>query len=155
MPENKGLQENIPSDAVKLVELFALQELACESLTKKEERTNKKGIKYDTYVHRVNYCLRQRIDALKLVSVRYNQKREKAHYDNVQRCGSVWTCPFCARKISEGRRQELKTAVDNWQRKGGYVYLVTVTNRHHMGDNLPDLLKGQSKATKTLGENQG
>ena len=77
VPENKGLQENIPSDAVKLVELFALQELACESLTKKEERTNKKGIKYDTYVHRVNYCLRQRIDALKLVSVRYNQKERK------------------------------------------------------------------------------
>ena len=54
-----------------------MQELACESLTKKEERTNKKGIKYDTYVHRVNYCLRQRIDALKLVSVRYNQKERK------------------------------------------------------------------------------
>lgn len=152
VPENKGFQENIPSDAVKLVELFALQELACESLTKKEERTNKKGIKYDTYVHRVNYCLRQRVDALKLVSVRYNQKREKAHYDNVQRCGSVWTCPFCARKISEGRRQELKTAVDNWQRKGGYVYLVTITNRHHKGDNLPDLLKGQSKAKQKLWE---
>ena len=91
VPENKGLEENIPSDALKLVELFALQELSCESLTKKEERTNGKGIKYDTYVHRVNYCLRQRIDALKLVSVRYNEKREKAHYDNVQRCGSVWT----------------------------------------------------------------
>ena len=40
MPENKGLEENIPSDALKLVELFALQELSCESLTKKEERTN-------------------------------------------------------------------------------------------------------------------
>ena len=79
-------------------------------------------------------------------------KKEKAHYDNVQRCGSVWTCPFCARKISEGRRQELKTAVDNWQRKGGYVYLVTITNRHHKGDNLPDLLKGQSKAKQKLWE---
>ena len=152
VPENKGLEENIPSDALKLVELFALQELSCESLTKKEERTNGKGIKYDTYVHRVNYCLRQRVDALKLVSVRYNQKRQKAHYDNVQRCGSVWTCPFCARKISEGRRLELKTAVDNWQRKGGYVYLVTITNRHHKGDNLPDLLKGQSKAKQKLWE---
>ena len=152
MPENKGLEENIPSDALKLVELFALQELSCESLTKKEERTNGKGIKYDTYVHRVNYCLRQRVDALKLVSVRYNQKRQKAHYDNVQRCGSVWTCPFCARKISEGRRQDLKSAVDNWQRRGGYVYLVTVTNRHHKGDNLPDLLKGQSKAKQKLWE---
>ena len=84
----QGLQENIPSDAVKLVELFALQELACESLTKKEERTNKKGIKYDTYVHRVNYCLRQRIDALKLVSVRYNQKRESP----LRQRTALWQC---------------------------------------------------------------
>lgn len=152
VPENKGLQPIAPSEAVKLVELFTLQELACDSLTKKEERTNKKGIKYDTYVHRVNYCLRQRIDAGNCVSVRYNEKREKAHYDNVQRCGSVWTCPFCARKITEGRRQELKTAVSNWHKQGGYVYLVTLTNRHHKGDNLPDLLKGQSKAKQKLWE---
>lgn len=152
VPENKGLQPIAPSEAVKLVELFTLQELACDSLTKKEERTNKKGIKYDTYVHRVNYCLRQRIDAGSLVSVRYNEKREKAHYDNVQRCGSVWTCPFCARKITEGRRQDLKTAVSNWHKQGGYVYLVTLTNRHHKGDNLPDLLKGQSKAKQKLWE---
>lgn len=151
-PENKGLQPIVPSEAVKLVELFTIQELACDSLTKKEERTNKKGIKYDTYVHRVNYCLRQRIDHRSLVSVRYNEKREKAHYDNVQRCGSVWTCPFCARKITEGRRQDLKTAVSNWHKQGGYVYLVTLTNRHHKGDNLPDLLKGQSKAKQKLWE---
>ena len=46
----------------------------------------------------------------------------------------------------------MKSAVDNWQRRGGYVYLVTVTNRHHKGDNLPDLLKGQSKAKQKLWE---
>lgn len=77
MPENKGLQGNITSDALKLVELFALQELSCDCLTKKEQRTNKKGNKYDTYVHRVNYCLRQRVDAGSLVSVRYNEKEKK------------------------------------------------------------------------------
>ena len=38
MPENKGLEENIPSDALKLVELFALQELSCESLTRKKKK---------------------------------------------------------------------------------------------------------------------
>ena len=32
------------------------------------------------------------------------------------------------------------------------MYLVTITNRHHKGDNLPDLLKGQSKAKQKLWE---
>lgn len=149
VPENKGLEL---SEAQKLVELFCVQELACDCLTEKVERTNKKGEKHLTYVHRVNYCLRQRVDATKSVSVRYNEKREKAHYDNVQRCGSVWTCPFCGRKITEGRRQEMKIGIDNWQARGGYVYLVTLTNRHHRGDDLKQLVKGQTKAKKVLWE---
>lgn len=152
VPENKGLQGNDLEEAHKLVELFAVQELACSCLPETEKRTNKNGVIYDTHVHRVNYCLKRRIDASKQVSVRYNEKREKAHYDNVQRCGSVWTCPFCARKITEGRRAEMKTAVDAWQKKGGYVYLVTLTNSHHKGDNLPDLLKGQARAKQKLWE---
>ena len=152
VPENKGLQGNDLEEAQKLVELFAVQDLSCSCLTEKEHRVNKKGVSYETYVHRVNYCLKRRIDASKQVSVRYNEKREKAHYDNVQRCGSVWTCPFCARKITEGRREEMKTAVDGWQKRGGYVYLVTLTNSHHKGDNLPDLLKGQARAKQKLWE---
>lgn len=152
VPETKGFQQNAVDEAKKIVELFAVQELACECLTERTKRTNADGKVHDTYVHRVNYCLRQRIDAGKSVSVRYNQSRDKAHYDNVQRCGSVWTCPFCSRKIAEGRRQEMKTAIANWQKEGGYVYLVTFTNRHHAGDNLDDLLKGQAKAKKRLWE---
>ena len=150
--DTKGFQQNELSEAQKLVELFALQDLACECLPETVERTNKEGKTYQTHVHRVNYCQKRRIDGTKPVSVRYNQKRKKAHYDNVQRCGSVWTCTFCGRKITEGRRQEMKTAVANWHAQGGYVYLVTVTNRHHRGDGLLDLLKGQAKAKKKLWE---
>lgn len=105
---------------------------------------------------RVRFCLRHRIDATKGIEVRYNQKREKAHYANVQRCGSVWTCPICAAQISEGRRQELKQGMEYWQGKngakeaGGMVYLLTLTNPHHSGDNLMQLLEGQKKALHRL-----
>ena len=105
VPENKGLEENIPSDALKLVELFALQELSCESLTKKEERTNGKGIKYDTYVHRVNYCLRQRVDALKLVSVRYNQKDKSP----LRQRTALWQCmDVSVLRSKDFRRKEIR-----------------------------------------------
>ncbi|MDX8246413.1 hypothetical protein, partial [Bacillus thuringiensis] len=63
-----------------LVERFALQDIACSILTQKEKRTSKDGSSYDTYVHRVNYCLKQRVDATRSVFVRYNEKRQKAHY---------------------------------------------------------------------------
>ena len=135
-----------------LVERFSLQDIACSILTQKEKRTSKDGSSYDTYVHRVNYCLKQRVDATRSIFVRYNEKRQKAHYDNLQRCGSPWTCPFCAVQITEGRRIEVKTAMDNYRKSGGYVYLVTFTNRHHVGDDLAELLKGQQKAMTKLWE---
>ena len=103
---------------------------------------------------RVRFCLRHRVDATKGIEVRYNQKIEQAHYSNVQRCGSVWTCPICSAQISEGRRLELKQAMEYWQgqgkaqESGGMVYLLTLTNPHYHGDNLVQLLQGQKKALK-------
>lgn len=105
---------------------------------------------------RVRFCLRHRIDGAKGVEVKYNEKREKAHYSNVQRCGSVWVCPICSAQISEGRRSELKKGMEYWQGQGdiqdegGLVLLLTLTNPHHHGDNLEQLLLGQKKALASL-----
>lgn len=99
---------------------------------------------------RVRFCLKHRISKDENVTVRYNESREQAHYSNVQRCGSIWTCPVCAAQISEGRRQELKAAIDKWTTEGGAVYLLTLTNPHHYGDNLDELLAGQRKALAYL-----
>lgn len=35
----------------------------------------------------------------------------KAFYQGLMACGGVWTCPVCAAKVSERRRQELKEAI--------------------------------------------
>lgn len=99
---------------------------------------------------RVRFCLRHRVDATKGIEVRYNEKREQAHYSNVQRCGSVWVCPICSAQISEGRRQELKQGMEYWQSQGKAVYLLTLTNPHYYGDNLAQLLLGQKKALHRL-----
>lgn len=125
-PENKGLQR----DSLKRAEKYALQNEVIKLLPKE----------------RVRGCLRYRISTDGGVDVRYNEKREKAHFSNVQRCGSVWVCPVCSAQISEGRRQELNNGMNNWTAQGGAVYLVTFTNPHHVGDNLQELLDGQKIA---------
>lgn len=113
-------------------------------------KTNSHPDGYKTFVHRVNYCLCRRIDNKKGVGVRINENRGTAYYDNLQRCGSVWTCAPCSGEITEVRKIELKQGIDNWRSKGGFVYLVSLTNRHHFGDNLTDLLNGQRKALQNL-----
>lgn len=127
-PDFKGLRAN----AIRRAEKYALQNEAVRLLP----------------AERVRFCLKHRIDASECVTVRYNERSEQAHYANVQRCGSVWLCPVCAAQISEGRRQELKSGMARWTgfRNNGFVYLLTLTNPHHHGDNLKLLLEGQKKA---------
>lgn len=125
-PDFKGLAEI----AVRRAAKYALQNEAVKLLPNE----------------RVKYCLRHRVSTDTGVEVRYNETRSQAHYSNLQRCGSVWNCPICSGQVSEGRRQELKQAIENHQDNEGAVYLATFTNPHHVGDNLDLLLAGQKKA---------
>lgn len=103
---------------------------------------------------RVCNCLKKRIDKNKDRDVKYNETRKKAHWGNVQRCGSVWMCPVCAKQITEKRRDELKRGIDTWKthHKGG-VLLLTLTFSHSVGESLKSLLERQKRAYKRFCEN--
>lgn len=101
---------------------------------------------------RVANCLKKRIDKRKNRTVMYNEAREKMHYGNVQRCGSIWTCPVCAKKITEARRDELQRGVSSWRSEGHYAYLMSLTFSHHQGQPLSFLFEGQRKALKKFYE---
>ena len=128
--QSNGHQSGLEDIRLLRLSRYLLQELSCGLLPKE----------------RVSNCLRRRISKDMGVKVMYNPSREKAHYSNVMRCGSVWTCPICAVQIAEKRREELKKAIANWRKKVGSVYLLTLTNPHYVGDNLKAMLEGQKKA---------
>ena len=98
---------------------------------------------------RVCNCLKKRIDKTKQREVKYNESRKKAHYSNVQRCGSIWSCPVCAKQITEKRREELKKGLETWKTvHKGYVQLLTLTFSHSQAESLRSLLERQKKAYK-------
>ena len=121
-PENKGFQR---------VHEFLLQDQSAKLLPRE----------------RVCNCLKRRIDKSKQREVKFNEERAKAHWSNVQRCGSIWTCPVCAKQITEKRREELKQGVKTWQdRFQGGILLLTLTNSHSASHSLKSLIAGQKKA---------
>ena len=65
---------------------------------------------------RVCFCGKRKIDKLKNRSVVYNPTTERAYFSNVQRCGSIWDCKVCAKKITETRRKELAFANEHWKK---------------------------------------
>ncbi len=93
-----------------------------------------------TTPHRVVRCLRSRVKGDKEY-IPINSIDGKAHYSNLQVCGSVWSCPVCASKISEHRRKELRHVVDTHLAAGGGVVMVTLTFPHYKFDVLADLLQ--------------
>lgn len=101
---------------------------------------------------RVGNCLKRRIDKSKGRFVKYNEERCKAHWSNVQRCGSLWLCPVCAKQISEKRREELKHGIETFKLGGGYVFMMTLTFSHSPNQPLKFLLDGQKKAYKFFNE---
>jgi hypothetical protein len=97
---------------------------------------------------RVSACLIKRIDKSYPVQVAYNPNTQKTHYHNVQRCGSIFHCPVCAKIVTEKRRAELKQATKTWRNMGGFLYFMTLTTRHHKNTHLRTLKAGQTLAKK-------
>lgn len=97
---------------------------------------------------RVGMCLRMRNGDF--VSVHKHRKTNKSFYGGLLVCGSVWTCPICAAKISEKRRGELKTAFDTHLSNGGFISMLTLTFSHQKIDKLEDILKRFGQATQKM-----
>jgi len=76
----------------------------------KEQAVHKYKYEFKS-MHRTCRCLKFSSNYLQGknegVDVRKNIETNKAYYGNLTVCGSVWTCPVCASKISEHRRNEL------------------------------------------------
>lgn len=93
---------------------------------------------------RVSGCIRRKVGAE--VAVMYSPSMKKAHFGGLMVCGSVWTCPPCAAKVSERRKNEVVQATDLHKAQGGGLYMVTLTTSHKRSDNLGDWLARFSDA---------
>lgn len=73
-----------------------------------------------------------------------------AFYSGLIACGCVWTCPVCAVKIQERRREEISQAID-WAYKTGYQpAMVTLTFPHQAFHRISELLEKQKLAFQYL-----
>lgn len=93
---------------------------------------------------RVSGCIRRKVGAE--VAVMYSPSLKKAHFGGLMVCGSVWTCPPCAAKVSERRKNEVVQATDLHKSQGGGLYMVTLTTSHKRSDKLGDWLARFSDA---------
>lgn len=95
---------------------------------------------------RVSMCLRSRNGDY--VSVHRHRATNKSFYGGLMVCGSVWTCPVCAAKISEKRRSELDHAFTSHKNDNGKIAMLTLTFSHNRFDDLADIIYKFGQATQ-------
>ncbi len=92
-------------------------------------------------VFRIQYCLRHRINQHAGVDVKLSESEKAAYFGNLQRCGSVWTCPVCADRISRVREDEILQAITAHSNAGHFCYMLVLTFSHQKHDRLDELLQ--------------
>lgn len=104
-----------------------------------------KSLQTFTSLKRVAKCGRVRSGSADHVHIRL-RPNGRAHYANLQTCGSVHACPSCSEKILALRATEMQTALRSHWQAGGSAYLLTLTMRHDRYDRLDDLWDALSPA---------
>lgn len=109
------------------------------------DHANKVGLKTELHkLSRTINCKHALSANTQMVAVDFNSKN--AFYTGLQTCGSVWTCPVCAARITEVRRQEIAQAIEGAYKLGYQSAMVTFTFPHSSQMPLEDTLKQQAKA---------
>lgn len=90
---------------------------------------------------RLRVCYRHRQKQTDFVRVYRRGEGEKAstYYRGLQVCGSVWSCPVCASKITEKKRQQLVRVIEQHTKAGGGVMLLTLTVPHQRQKDADDI----------------
>lgn len=96
---------------------------------------------------RIQTCGRRRITDGKVGIYRTD---DRAHFGNVQACGSVHACPVCAPKIRQRRAAEIDKAVRAHLDAGFVALFLTLTLPHDFGDELEHLLKSVANSFRKV-----
>ena len=74
--------------------------------------------------------------------------------EGVVHCGSVHGCPVCAAVIRTKRSRIYAESAERWLKAGHFVYMVTLTFPHYMGDDLGEMWDLVSDGTGYLTSNR-
>lgn len=74
----------------------------------------------------------------------------RAGFNGIMTCGLAWECPVCRATIQAERAKEVLAAVDWHRARRGEAYLVTLTVRHGLGDDLATMRKGVANAWRKV-----
>ncbi|MBI6945257.1 protein rep [Pseudomonas putida] len=84
------------------------------------------------------------------VGVHASCEHNSAFFSGLMNCGSVWSCPVCAAKVQERRREEIAKAIAWTYAEKLQPVMVTLTFPHYAWQKLAELVEQQADALHRL-----
>lgn len=83
-------------------------------------------------IHRTRLCHAARSGHVEKISLNVSTSPDakEASLSGVQTCGSIWSCPVCARRIAVERGKEIGYTIDKMIETGHVPLLISLTARH-------------------------
>lgn len=122
-----------------------------KAILRRDAERNHPG-RFPANVHRTIACTWVRVANVAAVKPK---QADSFHYKGLATCGSVHTCPVCASKIQERRRQEVARALGYCLTINRVPVMVSYTFPHRLDQRLSLLLDLQQQAIKKMRESRG
>lgn len=99
-------------------------------------------------IHRTRLCHAVRSGHVDKITLRVSQNPESKHASlaGVQTCGSIWSCPVCAKRIAVQRGNEISQTIDYMVNTGHVPVMLTFTASHKVDTILSVFLDKLKKA---------
>lgn len=98
--------------------------------------------------HRTAKC--KWISVAGAVGVHASCEHNSAFFSGLMNCGSVWSCPVCAAKVQERRREEIAKGIAWAYEQKLQPVMVTLTFPHYAWQSLAELVEQQADALRRL-----
>lgn len=82
-------------------------------------------------------CLRTPNNRTSTIDLFKKPGSKRAYFYGLQTCGSIYSCPICAVKISEQRQREIEELLD--KTKDSHHYLITLTVPHYIEQGCKEI----------------
>lgn len=144
----KTVNRRGPQSAINQQNQYEMLDGARRLLNDKKT-VSKDDDEFPVFKFRVAVCHRNMMDTT--AGYYTNAARTKGEWRGIQRCGSVWHCPMCAKKVSSKRRDWMNALIAAHKAGGGEVYLLTYTHSHDNGSlSLAEQLARMQRAYRRL-----
>ncbi len=116
---------------------------------RRDRRQIRGGLRVHSHTSRLQKCGAMLLAQASGATLMQSAERG-SHFSGLMQCGLLWICPVCSEKIGQGRQAQVMQLLERHFSEGRAGAFLTLTIRHHMGEQLRELRAAVGQLYRSL-----